>query len=94
MTEDQPPGVNHLRQSHTSAPGAVPHRTSRDVEDEVFELRRRHGWGPDRLSSHTGVPSTTCWRIIHRRNCTGPGFAQTLVDTGCELMPPRSAACR
>lgn len=56
----------------TSAPGAVPHRTAREVEDEVVELRRTHGWGPDRLSSHTGVPSTTCWRIIHRRDCTGP----------------------
>lgn len=56
----------------SSAPGSTPHRTDPQVEDRVVKLRRRHGWGPDRLASHTGVPSTTCWRIIRRRDCTCP----------------------
>lgn len=61
------------RQLHdrSSAPGSTPHRTDPQLEAQVVALRRRHGWGPDRLANHTGVPRTTCWRIINR-NDTGP----------------------
>lgn len=49
-----------------SVPGSTPHRTDPDVEAAVIDLRRRHGWGAATLANHTGVASSTCWRIVVR----------------------------
>lgn len=58
------------RQLHdrSSAPSSTPHKTDPELEAEVVELRKTHGWGPDTLANHTGVPRTTCWRIICRND--------------------------
>lgn len=58
------------RQLHdrSSAPGTCPHKTDPETEAEVVELRRDHGWGPDRLANHTDPSSSTCSRIIGRND--------------------------
>ena len=49
-----------------SRPHRSPTRTSRDVELQVVEARRRLRVGPDRLADEVGVPARTISRILRR----------------------------
>lgn len=49
-----------------SVPYRTPHRTPGHLERRVVRLRRRHGWSPAVIAHHTGVPASTCWRILRR----------------------------
>ncbi len=50
----------------SSRPHRSPRRTPRRVEERVCRLRRSKRWGPVMISLHTGVPSSTVWKILAR----------------------------
>ncbi len=50
----------------SSRPHRSPTRTARGVEERVCRLRRSKRWGPVMISLHTGVPSSTVWKILAR----------------------------
>ncbi|MEA3266685.1 MAG: helix-turn-helix domain-containing protein [Candidatus Fermentibacteria bacterium] len=41
-------------------PNHIPHKTSKDIEERIIELRKTHpAWGPDRLKEHYALPVST-----------------------------------
>jgi len=50
----------------SSRPQRSPNRTSKKIETRVCRLRRSRRWGPAMISMHTGVPSSTVWKILQR----------------------------
>ncbi len=52
----------------TSRPHRSPTRTPKRVEDRVCRLRRSKRWGPEMISMHTGVPSSTVHKILVRHD--------------------------
>ena len=50
----------------SSRPHACPCRLPARTEQRVLELRRRRKIGPHRLAALTGVPRSTCYRILRR----------------------------
>jgi transposase InsO family protein len=53
-------------EDRSSRPHRSPKRTPRRVEERIVRLRRSRKWGPARISMHTGVPSSTVWRVLCR----------------------------
>ncbi len=53
-------------EDRSSRPHRCPTQTSRFVEKRVCRLRRSKKWGPVMISLHTGVPSSTVWKILER----------------------------
>ena len=52
-------GLNGLL-NRSRAPKSIPHKTPREMEDRVIELRRLHpSWGPIRLKMHYELPIST-----------------------------------
>ncbi len=55
------------------APRRIPHKTAREVEERVIELRKSHpAWGPERLKFHFELPISTkaIARIIRQAGLT------------------------
>lgn len=52
----------------TSRPHRSPSRTSATVEQRVLKARREHRCDAVGLAHHTGVPASTCGRILRRNN--------------------------
>lgn len=50
----------------SSRPHRSPTRTRKKVENRVCRLRRSKRWGPEMISLHTGVPSSTVHKILVR----------------------------
>ncbi len=53
-------------EDRSSRPRRSPTRTTKAVEKRVCRLRRSKRWGPERISLHTGVPSSTVHKILCR----------------------------
>lgn len=51
----------------SSRPRRSPQRLSLAHEARIAALRRRTGWGPDRLAALCGVPAATVHRVIRRQ---------------------------
>jgi transposase InsO family protein len=51
----------------SSRPHTSPQRLSLEQEAIVAALRRRTGWGADRLGAWLGLPAATCGRVLHRQ---------------------------
>jgi transposase InsO family protein len=67
----------------TSRPHSCPTRTSIHVEHRVVGLRISRRWGPVRIGSRLGLPSSTVMKILHRYGC--PPLAWTDPATGARL---------
>jgi transposase InsO family protein len=52
----------------SSRPRRSPQRLSLIDEARVVALRRRTGWGADRLAAFVGVPASTCHRVLRRHD--------------------------
>lgn len=47
-------------EEHSRAPKHIPHKTPKEIEDKVIELRRTHpAWGPERLKMHYDLSIST-----------------------------------
>jgi transposase InsO family protein len=55
----------------SSRPRSSPHRLSLVREAELVALRRRTGWGPDRLAALVGLPASTVHRVLRRHGLVG-----------------------
>ena len=55
----------------SSRPRSSPHRVSLFQEAELVALRRRTGWGPDRLAVLVGLPASTVHRVLRRHGLVG-----------------------
>jgi transposase InsO family protein len=53
-------------EDRSSRPRRSPRRTSRRVEARIVRLRRSRKWGPARIAMHTGLASSTVWRVLCR----------------------------
>jgi len=51
----------------SSRPHSSPRRLSLSQETTLVALRRRTGWGADRLAAWLGLPAATCHRVLHRQ---------------------------
>ena len=51
----------------SSRPHSSPRRLSLSQETTIVALRRRTGWGADRLAAWLGLPAATCHRVLHRQ---------------------------
>jgi transposase InsO family protein len=72
-------GHDGLRDA-SSRPHASPQRLSLAQEATITALRRRTGWGADRLGAWLGLPASTCHRVLRRRGLvTHPGKAEPAV---------------
>lgn len=46
-------------EEHSRAPKHIPHKTPKEIEERVIELRCIHrAWGPDRLKMHYDIPAS------------------------------------
>ena len=48
-------------------PGSSPQRLAVSDEAVVVAMRRRTGWGADRLGAWLGLPASTCHRVLRRQ---------------------------
>jgi transposase InsO family protein len=48
-------------------PRTSPQRLSLLAEGTLVALRKRTGWGPDRLGAFMGLPASTCHRVLRRQ---------------------------
>jgi transposase InsO family protein len=55
----------------SSRPRTSPQRLSAIREAEIIALRRRTGWGPDRLATLVGLPAATIHRVLRRQGLVG-----------------------
>ena len=55
----------------SSRPRSSPHRLNLVQEAELVALRRRLGWGPDRLAVLVGLPPSTVHRVLRRHDLVG-----------------------
>lgn len=55
----------------SSRPQTSPHRLSAVQEAEIVALRRRLGWGPDRIAALVGLPASTVHRVLRRQGLVG-----------------------
>jgi len=55
----------------TSRPGSSPQRLDALAEAELVALRRRLGWGADRLAALVGIPAATVHRVLRRNGLVG-----------------------
>ena len=55
----------------SSRPGSSPQRLSLSREAGIVALRRRTGWGADRLAAWLGLPAATCHRVLRRQGLIG-----------------------
>ena len=55
----------------SSRPRTSPHRLGLAQEAEIIALRRRTGWGPDRLAVLVGLPASTVHRVLRRAELVG-----------------------
>lgn len=47
-------------EEHSRAPKHIPHKTPKEIENKVIELRKSHpAWGPERLKMHYDLPIST-----------------------------------
>jgi transposase InsO family protein len=51
----------------SSRPRSSPQRLSLAQEATITALRRRTGWGADRLGAWLGLPASTCHRVLRRQ---------------------------
>jgi transposase InsO family protein len=51
----------------SSRPRTSPQRLSLEQEVTIAALRRRTGWGADRLAAWLGLPPATCHRVLRRQ---------------------------
>jgi transposase InsO family protein len=51
----------------SSRPRTSPRRLSLSQEAIIVGLRRRTGWGADRLGAQLGLPAATCHRVLRRQ---------------------------
>jgi transposase InsO family protein len=64
----------------SSRPHASPGRLSLQREATIVALRRRTGWGADRLGAFLGLPASTCHRVLRRQGLvTHPGKPEPVV---------------
>jgi transposase InsO family protein len=59
-------GHGDLRDA-SSRPHSSPRRLSMSQEATIVALRRRTGWGADRLGAWLGLPPATCHRVLRRQ---------------------------
>jgi transposase len=52
----------------SSRPRSSPRRLDPELEARVLELRRSRRLGPHRLEALTGVPHSTCYKVLRRHN--------------------------
>lgn len=55
----------------SSRPRTNPHRLGLAEEAQVVALRRRLGWGPDRIAALLGLPASTVHRVLRRQGMIG-----------------------
>lgn len=55
----------------SSRPHSSPHRLSLVQEAHIVGLRRRLGWGPDRIAALLGLPASTVHRVLRRHGLIG-----------------------
>jgi transposase len=55
----------------SSRPRSSPPRLALDQEALVVGLRRRRGWGPDRIGALVGLPASTVHRVLRRHGLVG-----------------------
>jgi transposase InsO family protein len=63
-------GRDGLRDA-SSRPRSSPQRLSLAQEATITALRRRTGWGADRLGALLGLPASTCHRVLRRQGLIG-----------------------
>lgn len=51
----------------SSRPNSSPHQISLATEARIVALRRRTGWGPDRLAALVGLPVSSVHRVLRRQ---------------------------
>jgi transposase InsO family protein len=76
----------------SSRPHAMPTRTPVKVERRVLRARQVHRCDAVGLAYHTGVPSSTCGRILRRYGV--PHLADCDPITGAVIRARRQSACR
>jgi transposase InsO family protein len=55
----------------SSRPKTSPHRLGVAEEATIVALRRRTGWGPDRIAALVGLPASTVHRVLRRHGLVG-----------------------
>jgi len=79
-------------QDRSSRPRTSPSRTPARVEQRVLKARREHRCDAVGLAHHTGVPASTCGRILRRYGV--PRLADCDPITGEVIRGPRMSARR
>jgi transposase InsO family protein len=76
----------------SSRPHSCPHRTSREIEQRIVELRRRERRGPDWLGAELGVPARTVSRVLARHQV--PRLCTLDPITGEQIKASKATAVR
>ena len=76
----------------SSRPHSCPHRTSREIEHRIIELRRRERRGPDWIGAELGVPTRTVSRVLARNGV--PRLCTLDPITGEQIKASKTTAVR